>query len=481
MARGWSHERTVGLRAVMARTPRAMIVACNFPPDASVGTMRTLRLVRHLTDASWNVEIVTLTPDGFRPGTVIDPALLDKVPSNATVVRARPLRPFERLSAALKRTKPRSLSPATREGQRPVTPRAAPSPSGWSRARRAVSAALALPDRDVSWMAPAIWNGVRHSQGSPPDVVYSSGPPFTAHLVGLALARWLNKPWVADFRDPWARAPWREDRFEFERRAWGIFERLVVRRAQAVVFVTDTNRRDFAQQYPSEASKFFVVPNGCDPADFDDLTAPAERQASPFVLLHAGSLYGARNPASLLRALAAAVAKKRIDPTSFKLRFIGRLGLPGVDLPGVARDLGLEKAVEFVSHLPRHDCLKEMLEASALLIVQPVTTVSIPAKLYEYMAAGRPILALAEPGGETAELVARSGAGYAVLAEDEAAIEDALVSIVHLARAGFAPVDRRTYDGEVRAAELRAILSSVMADTSPPATATQTSPTRTTP
>jgi glycosyltransferase involved in cell wall biosynthesis len=139
--------------------------------------------------------------------------------------------------------------------------------------------------------------------------------------------------------------------------------------------------------------------------------------------------------------------------------------------------LGLEGVVEFASHLPRRDCLQEMLDASALLIVQPVTTVSIPAKLYEYMAAGRPILALAEPGGETADLVTRSGAGLAVLADDEAAIEDALVSVVRLAGEGFAPVDPQTYDGDVRAAELRAILASVIAGTAPPPADPQASPT----
>ena len=100
-----------------------------------------------------------------------------------------------------------------------------------------------------------------------------------------------------------------------------------------------------------------------------------------------------------------------------------------------------------------------MLDASALLIVQPVTTVSIPAKLYEYMAAGRPILALAEPGGETATLVDATRAGITVLADDEAAIVRGLGALVRLARDGFAPVDRRAYDGAVRAAELQTVLA----------------------
>lgn len=442
-----------------ARGPSAMVVACNFPPDASVGTMRTLRLVRHLVGLGWRVEAVTLTTDGFRPGTVVDQALSAKVPPSVAVTRARPLRPFERITSLLKRKV--AASTAAPGPQAPSAPRPASSaaaPGTLTTIRRAVTAALALPDREVSWILPAVWRAWQTARTSPPDVIYSSGPPFSAHFVGMLLGRLLGRPWVADFRDPWARAPWRDDRFRFEVKAWSRLEALVVRRAHAVVFATETNCRDFSRQYPSLASRFHVVPNGCDVTDFAGLAPRTGRHGGRFVLLHAGSLYGARNPAVLFRAAASAIAKGRIDGSRFTLRFIGRLGVPGVDLPAVARELGLGDVAEFASHMPRRDSLQEMLDASALLIVQPVTTVSIPAKLYEYMVAGRPILALAEPGGETSELIVRTGAGLSVLADDERAIEDALVSLVE-GSGTFVPVHPRAYDGDLRAAELQLILA----------------------
>jgi glycosyltransferase involved in cell wall biosynthesis len=448
---------------------RALVVACNFPPDASVGTMRTLRLVRHLVRVGWQADVVTISPDGFRSGTVSDPALLDKVPETVTVLRAKPLRPFERLTAFLKRGGTKTANAAASStapaaiAAPPATARAV-TPSRVTQVRRAISALLALPDREVSWLLPAVRAGWRRAREARPDVIYSSGPPFTAHLVGYLLSRLAGVPWVADFRDPWARAPWREDRFEFERRAWAIFERFVVTHAQAVVFVTATNRNDFAREYGADvAERFVVVNNGCDPAEFDGLS-PAPREAtSPFVLLHAGSLYGARNPAGLLRAVATAIAGGGLDRATFRLRFLGRIGIPGVDLSAVARDLGIGEVVEFISHVPRRSSLQQMLDASALLIVQPVTTVSIPAKLYEYMGAGRPILALAEPGGETASLVEATRAGISVSADDDAAIAHGLVAVAQSAREGFTPVDRQRYDGEVRAAELRAVLERVAA------------------
>jgi len=109
--RGWTDERALGVQPLTPRS-RALVVACNFPPDASVGTMRTLRLVRHLAGSGWDVDVVTLDPEGFRPGTVVDPMLLDKVPAAMTVVRARSLRPFERLGSVVKRAKPVTAPPA---------------------------------------------------------------------------------------------------------------------------------------------------------------------------------------------------------------------------------------------------------------------------------------------------------------------------------------------------------------------------------
>lgn len=447
---------------------RALVVACNFPPDASVGTMRTLRLVRHLHGEGWAVDVVTVAPAGYRPGTVCDPALLERLPAGVTVLHATPLRPFERLTAAIKRLRGRpaaSRTPAASGRPAPpsaLPPRAAP---GWSiaRARRALTAFMTLPDREVSWIAPATWAGWRHARRVRPDVIYSSGPPFSAHMVSLLISRLTGTPWVADFRDPWARAPWREDRFEFERRAWTMFERRVIKRASAVVFASQTNRDDFAREYGAGAAQRFVfIPNGCEPGDFAGLV-PAADSNGRFVLLHAGSLYGARNPAGLFRAVAAAIASGAIDRSSFQLRFLGRVGLPGVDLASVARDLGLADVVEFVSQVPRRTSLQQMMDASGLLIVQPVTTVAVPAKLYEYMAAGRPILALAEPGGETAVLVEEAKAGITVRAEDEAAIAQGLAALIDLTRRGFTPVAREAYDGNVRAAELRGVLERVSA------------------
>jgi glycosyltransferase involved in cell wall biosynthesis len=125
------------------------------------------------------------------------------------------------------------------------------------------------------------------------------------------------------------------------------------------------------------------------------------------------------------------------------------------------RQLGIADVVEFVPHVPRAEVLQQMVDASALLVVQPVTKVSVPGKLYEYLAAGRPILALAEPGGETAAVVRQTPAGVVVSPDDEDGLRRALEGLVSGGRRRVES-DPAVYDGALRAAEMAATLRLVL-------------------
>ncbi|HEY0872602.1 MAG TPA: glycosyltransferase family 4 protein [Vicinamibacterales bacterium] len=455
----------------MSLTPicrRVLIVTARFPPDGAVGNLRTLRLLKHLAQTGTEQEVLTIAPWTYRSGTVIDSARLDQVPPTVRVIHAPALRPVARLARLLRpsRTRP------SRNGKGPANVAAvSPPPNTFQgrlrRLRQAVTAALTLPDPEVSWILPAVLKGFLRGRSAAPDVIYSSGPPFSGHIVASILSALLKKPWVADFRDPWARAPWREDRFAFERGAWSIFERFVVSRADAVVFVTRANRDDFAEHYGEViARRFHVVSNGCDLSDFDGITPRSNPER--FVLLHAGALYGARDPSPLFRAVAACIATGDIDSARFRIRLIGRIGIPGVDLGSLVRELGITDVVEFLPHAPRVEVLQQMVDASALLVVQPVTKVSVPGKLYEYLAARRPILALAEAEGETAAILRQSPAGVVVAPDDEEGLRKALRDLVKKGRRVI-DTNPSIYDGARRADEIAAILrlvtTSAMPDT----------------
>lgn len=443
------------------RPPRALVVAYHFPPEGSIGTHRTLRLVRHLSEQGWDVTVLTGTAGTYTAGCTIDPQLLSRVPVNVRVVRAPALRPVDRLTSLLSAGPgtPRAVAAAATVPDGPVE-RVPQQVSRLRRIKQKIDALLNIPDQHLGWLLPAVSAGLFATAGHRPDVLYSTAPPWSGQLVARALAARLGCPWVADFRDPWARAPWREGRLTVARRAADLFERLVVRRADAVVFTTRTNLDEFGAFYGA-TDRFHTVRNGCDPDEFDGVT-PMVRDTR-FTLLHAGSLYGGRKPTALFAALAALRDRGVIDAQSFCFRQIGRVALGGFDMAAERDRLGLAGMVELANSQPRRDILREMLGASCLLLLQPGTTVSIPGKLFEYMAAGRPILAIAE-AGETADLVRASGCGLAVLPDDQPGIERALESLIRQGTAAKAAPPAELFDGRVRTSELVAILERVVGE-----------------
>jgi glycosyltransferase involved in cell wall biosynthesis len=433
--------------------PRVLVVAYDFPPHGAIGTLRTLRVVRQLSARGWDVTVLTSDPAHFRPSTPIEPALLAQVPPGVTVLRAGPIR--------LRRGSPRAgstSSPTLITGNAP-SPAAAPARAGGVKTiRNVLDAALSIPDREVGWLLPAFWMGLRQRFRSGAfDVIYSSAPPWTGQLVAYALKLALRRPWVADFRDPWGRAPWRGDRFRFAIRAASFLERRVVKRTDRMVFVAEGNRDDFAAQYGARiAEKFRLVSNGCDPAEIDALEKPAVPADGVHVMLHAGSLYAGRTPVPVFKAVAQALDKGLLNRGSFRLRFLGS-SVVSTDLPDTCRELRIADLVEFHPRVPRQEGLRAMLTANSLLLLQPGHTVSVPGKIYEYLAVGRPIFALAE--GESADVVRRSGIGVAVDTYDDVhAIMEGLVRIVEMSKGPVPAPPREMYDGNLGAAAIEQII-----------------------
>ena len=445
-------------RAIEPARRHALVVAYHFSPDARVGTLRSLRVVRHLVANNYEVTVLTGDPRTYRADTPVDPRLLDQIPDGVRIVRARVLRGFEALKSALKGARRVDARPSGP----PVTADLSQTPSRRSLLLQfgdVIDGALASPDHESGWYVPAVLKGIRACVGRVPDVVYSSAPPWTGQLVAYTLASVFRRPWIADFRDPWGRAPWRGDRYPFAMSAARALERRVITRADRVLFVSRANRDEFAAHYgPTPASKFRVVPNGCDVTEFG---APmTEVSLNPFVLLHAGTLYAGRTPTPLLQALAVAIRSGIVDPQVFRLRFVGVPAAHAASFAAACNALGVGELVEFQERVPRAESVRAIQSASALLLLQPGHGVAVPAKVYEYLAARRPILAIAE--GETADIIRSSGAGVVAAADDEPAIVQALAQVQRMASDAALTVPADLFDGDRRAAEAVSIIDEVL-------------------
>ena len=389
---------------------RVLIVHYFFPPVGGAGVPRMLKFVKYLPEFGWDVAVVTGATTN-RWYAARDEGLLTEVPASVHVVRARelPVAPLRRkLVGPLQRLKVGRLN-----------------------------SYLAWPDETIGWAPFALSAARRVARAWQPDVVLSSSYPYTAHLVGSSIARSLHVPWVADFRDPWTRNPQPEDRPWALSRLDARLERALVRRADAAIVVDE--RMELLGLEANDPRRV-VIRNGVDEADFDvvrdvDPSPPPDR----FRLTYVGSLYGTRDAAPVFDAIGRLIARGIIDADRFEVMLVGNvwLGDRDVELPGVR--------VERTGYVDHTRAVVEMHRGSALLFYAPPTTWAPSGKIFEYLLAGRPILAVARGDNLATQLVDELRAGATAAPDDAAGIEEAIASLYRAWADGTLRID-----GQVR-------------------------------
>jgi glycosyltransferase involved in cell wall biosynthesis len=384
-------------------SPRAFLVIVHpYPPTPSSGAHRWGAIVKYLRRAGHDVRVVT--SGAF--GTLADPEQERGVTRTADLMASPRLR---RLAG--------------------IAPLAAPDgsaapPGGAAPELPAVLTRVLVPDAFLASWAPmalaAAWRSLRQQ---PADCVISSSPNESAHVVGLALRRRLGHAWIADLRDGWT-----FERFlpEFPTAAQRSLNRAVERRAltgaDAVMAATEPIAADLRRRLGIEVAH---VPNAWDP-DLDAGVAPPRRpDGDRLELVHTGKLSGGwgRDPRPLLRGLRR-LADER--PGRFRLKLAGRLDEEDARLIAEA---GLGDAVEHVGQLGRAEAVRLQRGAGVLLLITSRHSGEATGKLFEYLASGRPILAV---GGinEAARIVTETGTGLAVDSDDEGAVLAALRTAV---------------------------------------------------
>lgn len=400
-----------------------LLVTAHFPPNRRAGTHRLLRFARNLDALGWRVSVLTLDPEAYRDGVPLDEGLLKEIPASVHVTRT---------GIPGRRSNKSGSKPEASAAKPSASSKASPQRGALDRSVRKFWQDLtSTPDHELAWWLSAVPAGAAIVRDQNLDIIVSSAPPFTTHLIAAEIARRTGLPWVADFRDPWSRAPWGVG---WRNKGWTGWvhrrlERLTIRRATKVVLNTTPMRDDFAAHYPALTSKFLAIPNGFDADALDRGVRPIARTApeGTLVLSHTGSLYQARDPRPLLRALASLLEGAQVPRDAYRLQFVGGAG-GEFDAVGEVQRLGLVDVVEFVPPVSHGESLGYLRAADVLLVVQPDTAVQVPVKLYEYLWARKPILALASPGA-VADLIREGTIGRVVAADDERAIGEALLAL----------------------------------------------------
>ena len=405
-------------------TRKLLLVTYHFPPSAASGTFRMLSFARHLPRFGWQVEVVA-PPE--MPWDPVDPALADQVPAETQY-------------------------------------HAVPYPKRWPRLLR-----MAVPY--AVWLPPA-WRACRQIvRRDRPDLVLTSGPPHVVHLLGLWLRRIAKLPWVADFRDPWisgiAKPP-----LTLGQRWLRFWERQVLTHADRVIANAPNSGRMFQETHPRYADKVATLTNGFDPRAEP---APVAPFSGVVRMLHAGEIYWGRDPLPLLDAMAALKQAAPAAPVRFEV--MGIVHLPSGDLATEIARRNLDAEVSVSGQLPYQAALDEMARADLLVLFDgPGRKIGVPAKLYEYLGASRPVLALAEPDGDTAQVLRDSGVCHRIAPpKDVPRIAQALAELVREIAGSSVPVPNperlRRFTRQRIAGELAEIMEQVVAEITPQAVA----------
>jgi glycosyltransferase involved in cell wall biosynthesis len=419
-----------------------LLVAYHFPPiQASSGVHRTLAFARYLPRLGWNTSVLTVHQRAY---IRTREANGDLVPAGVEVIRASAWDTVRHLSV----------------GERYLR-------------------VMALPDRWQSWILPAFAAGLAAIRRNRSDAVFSTFPIASAHLVGWLLHRASGRPWIADFRDPMLQDTYPAD--PWVRRSWDWIERRVFRDAARVVVTTPGAARFYRSRYGSTAAgKLRVIANGYDPESFPAGFRPGSVTSSPrdvpgrrLTLLHSGILYpNERNPEPFLRA----IARLSTGPTAAfpELRVVFRSSGHDARYADLVRALGLDSIVSFRPPIAYREALNEMLAADALMVFQASNcNDQIPAKAYEYLYTGRPVMGFTDPSGDTGRLLREHGVPLIVELDDSDAIERALRIALPLLHAGsYAVPDRAAVQAlsrEARTAELAGVLAEVTPGAAPTA------------
>ena len=372
---------------------KALLVSFYFPPAGGGGVQRPLKLAQYLP--AMGVETHVLAPD--------DPRWLHRddglrAPSQAWVHRAR----YVGVSGG----KPSEVLAGTQGLERVAT-----------KARLQLRR-LVVPDENATWALTAIPAGIKLVRKHDIDVIVSTSPPPSTHLIAAAIARATGAKWVADLHDSIvAHAHRRAD--SAATRAKSSLQlrvaRLVASRADAITCVSEAISEETRALRPR--GPVVTIANGC---DFDDVSGLDRQPSDRFRITHTGSFFGRRDPRPFLQAL----HDSGLDVVA---RFLGDFRPADRDW---AESLGLGDRLELLPYAPRAESLALQRDSEALLLLIPEADGRgrgvLSGKVFEYVAVGRPILAAVPPDGAAAELIRETGAGVVVPPDDPAAIRAAL-------------------------------------------------------
>ncbi len=361
---------------------KVLMVAHQFPPVGGSGVQRSAKFAKYLPLFGW--EPVVLTRDDKKM-TLRDESLLKELPSNIEIIRT----PAYDLTVL---------------------------PWVFSKVGKFIAWKILIPDGEVLWMKNAVKACLERIKKGDIKAIYTTSSPYSDHLMGLEVKKHFpDLFWLADFRDEWTNNPYlidkphRISRMKKEKE----MEKEVLAKADILVTNTPIMKKNFVRINPEIdlQTKMYVIPNGFDAEDFEHFEKSKTKNPQ-FTITYTGALYGRRKPDLFLKAVGNLVQTGKINKEKICIRFIG--SFKHDVLQGLIKSNGLDGAVETISYMEHEQCIKNMMESDALLLIEgggPGSEAFYTGKIFEYIQTGNPILSVIPENGAAAELIRSTKTG----------------------------------------------------------------------
>lgn len=373
---------------------KVLIISYTFPPVGGAGVQRVSKFVKYLPATGWAPTILT-TSNASVP--LIDRNLLKDIPDSVQVIRTKTLEPSYAVKSQVK-----ELDKNTNIlGKIKIL-------------IRNIVKALLFPDAQILWWLHTSFALRKLLRTRDFEVIFVTGPPFSAILCTVFWGRFYKVPVVVDFRDEWSfsRQNW-ENSAKNKVSLWldSQCEKWVISRAAAITVASPGYKLSFEKKYPELSKKniCFFIPNGFDHEDYlgkEDCVANLKFQfKNKFILLYAGTLWKATSIKNVALAIESMLARNPKLAAKFQLRIVGRVVEEELEALNTLVDLGVAKVEGYLGH---DDVITEMLSSDALLLTLSDLDGAekiIPGKLFEYLATNLPILAVL-PNGVCSNLLA---------------------------------------------------------------------------
>lgn len=400
---------------------KVLIITYYWPPSGGVAVQRWVKMAKFLREFGWEPVIYT-AENAEMP--VVDHSLEASIPPGIVVIKRPIWEPYDLYKRFLGYKKQEKIGAGFLQEKK--KPGALQKFSIWVRGN------FFIPDARKFWIKPSIKYLSEYLLKNPVDAIISSGPPHSMHLIAMGIKQKLNIPWIADFRDPWTKIDYYKELnlSDYADKKHHVLEQKVLRSADKVVTVSKHWASDFNLINNNNTE---VITNGFDEDDFNKNAVEID---CGFILHHSGMINKARNPELLWEALSELCSENQEFNKELSIQLTGNIDF--TVLESISNNKLKDKLVH-IEHLAHNEAVHAMQRSPVLLLLLNDThdiLGRIPAKLFEYLAAKRPILVIGNMEGDAASIIRETHAGSIAEMNDKKDIKQKILILFDQYRSG---------------------------------------------